>query len=365
MGGSLFQNTGGLYLRGAMTTSDLLRNYRHYLNVTLTYNGTFHLLDTDTTYSFINTKNRLHYGFSTYLYRYSVLFRVPSSHLPVDQPLNLTNVYGGYIEKRYQLEGFVFFPLNKYNRLEFSFLPAWRERSLLNLNKSYSQSLVETGILNLYGKLAFPMRTAYVHDSTLLGFLHPIDNERSYISVEFSPPLGTDFFSYSKIFFDLRKYFLITRKSSFAMRLMTGALYGRDKKELQFELGGNGIYPNDPHLRGFGFRTIQGTTMHLLNVEYRTALLEFAKFFFPLPVILENINGVIFYDIGTAYDDLRAFEPWEIKDRRLIYRDIRASFGVGLRWLLIIFPLKVDLARQHTGNRLKGWQASFVIGWDF
>ena len=203
--------------------------------------------------------------------------------------------------------------------------------------------------------------------STLLGFLHPIDNERSYVSLEYSPGFNRpNLLDHAKLYVDLRKYIFLNIASSIAIRFINGAVFGRDKKYFDFIGGGGPIHQNYPHINAYNFGSIRGSFLHLLNIEYRLVLLNPYNLPTPLAMLFGQVSGVAFYDIGTAYDDFEQFQPWRIQDNSLIFDDLKASIGLGLRWVLFILPVKLNFSLPHTGNKLGDkWNVFFFIGFDY
>ncbi len=360
LGGSSTGLQGWFFGQIVTSFSDILNDYRLDIDAIISYDVGYNLLNTVTTSQYLDTKNRINYGYYIAFNQYHSLSFISSKRGYVDTE-NLLNNYAGFIDKNYAFGGFLRYSFNKYNRVDLAFSPSWIERNFLDFNEQYIDRSFQE-----FGKFSIPISLSYTHDSTLFGFLHPIDNERSYASIEYSPNLWGDyFFSFSRVFLDFRKYLLVTKNSSLAMRFLSGGAFGKDRDKFNYYVGGGAVSPNYPNIRGYPFRFLRGNYMHLFNIEYRTTFLEFAKFFFPIPLFFGNINGIIFYDIGTAYNDITQFNPWEIEGSKLIYKDLKASFGVGLRWLFLIFPMKLDFSMPHTGHNLGKWNTFFFIGFDF
>ena len=359
VGGS---TAAGLGARITLGLADLLKNYRLYLDTDFIYSTTLRLYNTDTSLLFFNLKNRLQSGFSFRFYRYNFLRYKGSPNNPSKR-----ESYYIFIETQVEAGFFFRYPFDKYNRLDFFTVPTYFQRRQENIDEDYFQ---------LTGRLFFPeitagalvFRLAYVHDSTLHGLLHPVDNQRTVISLDGGPPLGGESLRYLRFFTDLRKYFFITRYASFAFRIMGGHVYGENKNEFRFYIGGPAIHPNYPYIRGYRYRAFSGTTMYLVNVEYRTVLLDFARFAFPFPFRVGNIRAVIFLDAGSAFDDVEDHQPWKSERGKVFPVDLRSSFGFGFRFLLAFIPFKFDFSSPITRSGLlpiRKWNFFFSLGFDF
>ena len=359
IGGS---TAAGLGARITLGFADLLKNYHLYFDTDFVYSTVLRLYNTDTSFLFLNLKNRLQYGLSFRFYRYNFL-----RYKGLPNNTSRRESYYIFIETQVETGLFFRYPFDKYNRLDFSTVPTYFQRRQENVDEDYFQL---TGSLLLpditAGALVF--RLAYVHDSTLHGSLHPVDNQRTVISLDGGPPLNGESLSYLRFFIDIRKYFLITRYASFAFRIMGGHVYGANRNEFRFYIGGPAIHPNYPYIRGYRYRAFSGTTMYLANIEYRTVLLDFARFAFPFPFHIGNIHAVVFLDSGSAFDDVRDHQPWRSERGRIYPVDLQSSFGFGLRFLLAFIPFKFDFSSPITRSGLRPirkWNFFFSLGFDF
>ncbi|MFC1504860.1 BamA/TamA family outer membrane protein, partial [Spirochaetota bacterium] len=174
-------------------------------------------------------------------------------------------------------------------------------------------------------------------------------------------------FEFYRFFFDLRNYLLISRRSNFAFRFMSGYVSGTDRNEFKFKIGGASLDSNFPNIRGYSIQEFSGLFMHLINIEYRTTFIDLIRLSFPFPIQIRDIDGVIFLDMGATYDDFSTFDPlaW---NNRLEFQDIKSGFGFGLRFILIYIPCKIDFATPFNGHYLRPigkWTGFFSIGFDF
>ncbi len=75
---------------------------------------------------------------------------------------------------------------------------------------------------------------------------------------------------------------------------------------------------NDAEARKFAMRPFGGTQQIFYNLEFQFPLISEA-----------GINGVVFYDVGNA-------------DDQLVFSDLRQDFGFGFRWFSPIGPLRFE-----------------------
>jgi outer membrane protein insertion porin family len=127
---------------------------------------------------------------------------------------------------------------------------------------------------------------------------------------------------------DAAKYFPVTEKTVFSARVRVGYASGLWGKNLplyeRFYVGG--LYT----VRGLGFgeagpidisgEPIGGTRELIFNFEYKFPLIEEIRF-----------KGVLFFDVGRAYDSDESFGS-----------DLRYTAGVGIRWISPIGPLRFE-----------------------
>ena len=151
------------------------------------------------------------------------------------------------------------------------------------------------------------------------------------------------------------------RRYIFAFRTFGGNVVGRDKNLFPYQIGGFNT------IRAHPFLAFQGTTALIANLEFRFPLLEAVAFGFPVPWVIRGFSGVFFVDMGTAFNEPTNFKGFDDATGR--FRDIKASFGLGARFVL--FPgliLKVDWGTPwdlKTALPISKWQGIFSIGYEF
>lgn len=201
----------------------------------------------------------------------------------------------------------------------------------------------------------FQGNAALVFDNAIWNYSTPMRGLRMRLGgySSFLSPL-----QYQTGYADLRGYLGITRKASLALRTFAGASFGRDYQ--WFSLGG--AYD----VRGYStYDPSYGSKLVFSNLELRVPFVERLDMAFPLPLSIRDLRGVVFTDAGFIWDQ----EPLVLWDSTG-FRDLKASFGVGLRFLLGYWMLKLDFARPYVKDNPedKGWdvwRVHFRVGADF
>lgn len=187
---------------------------------------------------------------------------------------------------------------------------------------------------------------SYTHDSSLWLPTGPLEGTRYSLgaghTVDFrrSRPFNTTLFG------DYRHYLRLSRRVCVAARYM-GLRSSGDVPEY-FSIGGSWT------LRGYGFRSLWGRNVVLVNHELRYPLLDRMVLAFPFGSIdLSALRGALFADAGNAWND--SFGDW------------KGSLGAGARLALGgVFVFRLDAARRtdfaSIGNDTH-WE--FFFGWDY
>jgi outer membrane protein assembly factor BamA len=223
----------------------------------------------------------------------------------------------------------------------------------------------------------------YVFDNTLQGWYGPNKGLRYYISAETSPKLFSSSASFYNFETDIRFYQpIVENYITLALRGSAGASYGSQPQK--FFLGGTENwftqdYSNnfnalsDPldyaflnfkmPLRGWSLGQKAGSKFFLFNSELRFPLFT-ALVAGPVPVLLQGVQGALFFDLGGAFD--QKFVPTE-KDLRGIERqkDMLMSSGVGVRSYLLGMPFKLDIAWSNLIYTWSKPRYMFSLGYDF
>jgi outer membrane protein assembly factor BamA len=178
-----------------------------------------------------------------------------------------------------------------------------------------------------------------------------------------SPKIGGEALGFYTLTADYRNYFRLWKNYTFAFRLAGGGSFGEDPQ--RFIVGGvdnwiNRQFENDHipidnaedyvfltsgiPLRGYNYNAKIGTKYGLMNMEFR---FPFFGYFVagPLPIFFQSLNGVIFFDMGSAWtgrDDFKGFD--RDAEGNLYAKDLLSGMGYGVRVVFLGFLLKFDVA---------------------
>ncbi len=263
--------------------------------------------------------------------------------------------YGGIRLRNYGMNLFMSRPFNKFSRMDYTLTFSkvsldYLEEDFDYLNQSYP---------------IFINKLSYTKDTTLWGYIGPVDGMRSNFSVEYSPDVFENSVSFLNFNTDLRKYIRITQNTNFAIRLTAGLSHGDLSQP--FFLGGIDNWINRKFdggirtgledvffskfvtpLRGSNYYEQIGNRYSLLNLEFRFPLIHYLMMGWPLPLNFSNVKGALFYDIGSAWfdDDFKGVSHDEQGKAR--FNDITSGFGVGMRTAFLGFMLlRFDIAWKY------------------
>ena len=89
-------------------------------------------------------------------------------------------------------------------------------------------------------------------------------------------------------------------------------------------------------LRGWNFNTLNGTKFALMNLEYRFPLIRLLVTG-GIPMAFQNITGVAFVDMGSAWTDEKNFKGFVLDENLLrVRKDFLGSVGTGVRLFLLV-----------------------------
>ena len=356
-GAAAYSQYFGVVGASQIALSDVLGNHQIYIATNLY----FDLENSDFYGSYFYMPNRNDYGFSAFHNAFlwfsdrqdfveEKLNEGGFSYLPGSYILFRDRYYGGGVAMRR--------PLDRFHRLEGELGMVFIDREFLDLDVgTQHRRLVQLG-------------AAHVTDTALWGITGPMGGAVSRFGIALSPALTEDYLSFATFDADLRRYFLIGKEYALALRFFGGASMGDDPQ--QFFLGGmqnwlNRDLSNDfrienlddlyfasfaTPLRGADFYAQVGRRVALANIEFRFPMLRHLALGFPLPIELGNIRGALFADVGSAWNnnsDWRLTSRTERGERRL--HDLLLGYGLGARWNLGFFVLKLDVGWQDDLSR--------------
>lgn len=213
--------------------------------------------------------------------------------------------YGGFVAGSY--------PFSTFKRVEASFnirnsdkeWYGWRRKALL-LSNFFS----------------------FVKDNSLWGPTGPIDGERFNITLGNTVDIKHSNVNFYTIMVDYRRYFRLSRRITYALRLM--GRFNEGKETQRFYMGGSW------DLRGYERWSIWGEKLVLINNEIRFPFIDKFAIRFPFGGLgLSSIRGAAFLDLGNAWNG----RP----------KDLLGSFGLGIRFRVGgVLVLRFDYGRQFT-----------------
>ncbi|TFB09404.1 hypothetical protein E3V55_07680, partial [Candidatus Marinimicrobia bacterium MT.SAG.3] len=249
------------------------------------------------------------------------------------------NLHKGFFEEqRYGSYLSVSYPLSFFKRIEAS------------TSLSYSN---EVGIDSREAVLAVNS-VRFIKDNSLWGATGPLDGERFSMSIAYTNDVRFNNLNYFTLVTDYRKYFRLTNRTTYAMRLMYLHSEGNPDREIErFYIGGSWTLRLYPRFQ------VWGTRAFIINNEYRFPFIDLLGIRFPFGDIgFRGIRGALFFDTGNVYNGERFDNKWET---------LKGSYGVGFRIRVGGFlVLRYDIGRK---TDFKDWPDTlykqFFFGWDF
>lgn len=231
------------------------------------------------------------------------------------------------------------YPLNKFWRIELTNL-VFNYKSDWDISADYEESWDgldsnDAAVFTKKDYLIYRPTLSLVHDNSLYGPTGPLMGWRGVYTLQ--ADIGTEEQESITNYFDIRGYKFFNKRYSIAGRVLGG--FSRGKGANEFELdsfhGVRGYYDNEPGRKN----------KLLTSLELRFPFLDYMDIAFPLPIVLGNVRGAVFTDVGVIwgendYDEDYSFDA--IKGDRL--NDIKMGVGFGPRFSLGYLVLKFDFA---------------------
>jgi hypothetical protein len=289
------------------------------------------------------------------------------------------------------LEASFSWPLSRFTRLQLDNRWTTVDRDSLN-RTNYREDAYGTPIYQEYQSGRFlTSGLAWVFDNTLWRDTGPVNGWRGSAGYTRGFPIrggadaGNDFHTMEA---DLRRYLRLNGDLQVALRLAGGASVGPTPQ--RFFLGGAPNWINtryfrredDPAvnrlrsnidelyyaalvqpLRGAALYQREGDRFLLGNAELRYPILRYLVTGWPFTIVLRDLRGVLFTDVGGAWDHDGS---WQAVDSEGHLRDLLMSYGWGFRVNLGIAVMKMDWAWVTTwdGNPA-GPQFVLTLGTDY
>ncbi|MFT5373195.1 MAG: dipeptidyl aminopeptidase/acylaminoacyl peptidase [Candidatus Latescibacterota bacterium] len=270
------------------------------------------------------------------------------------------------------------YPLDLYRRLDFNYTYVGEQEELIwplqEIGATTSTHLV---------------KSAYVHDSITYGLLGPTAGKRYFLSVGRTLDFGGATRSFSHVELDYRTYVRLGRWSVLGLRGYGVGSLGNDA--LSYNLGGptwflpfyTGFNLNTGPLRGYEFSEFTGSRVLLANAELRVPFVRGILFGWPSTFLIPAIDGSLFFDIGTAWNEDDKLDLWPFfnpdadpvqqqlaAERRLQaglrpVNPLRASVGFGLL-VYFVLPMNFEFAKQtDLQGHYSDYQFHFSFGKSF
>ncbi len=225
---------------------------------------------------------------------------------------------------------------------------------------------------------------SYIGDNSLEGFYAPVNGTRYNLTLTYVPKISSAFIGFVTGQFDYRTYLPFLDENVFAFRASGAVSEGANPQK--FFMGGVSNWININYsnldipissvgdyafltpvfpLRGYQFNTQLGTKYFLVNAEVRFPLV---RYFVPglIPILLDNIEGVIFTDAGSAFDSFGQYKPFMKNSAgQLVTQDLLIGSGFGARLPFLYFVLRFDYAWQYNIEGFHKPIFYFSLGGDF
>jgi hypothetical protein len=267
------------------------------------------------------------------------------------------------------------YPIDRFNRIDLNV--NWLNLSRDNLDDPSEPSQQRSLILPI---------VSYVNDNSLWqgGWFAPNNGSRFNFTFYGSAKFNSESLDLQTFTFDYRDYNRLFRDFIFVMRFSGGLSNGKDRQN--FFIGGTDGWINrrfsqggaipivnvedyaflTPVLpvRGYDYNALNGTRYGITNFEFRFPLVRYF-ILGALPIGFQNILGAAFVDIGSAWSNTKAWQPFQKTSDGVVSKDLLIGTGFGARVIFFGFPLRIDLAWRFTGSRFSSPVYYFSLGQEF
>ena len=224
------------------------------------------------------------------------------------------------------------YPLSRYSRIEGTFVAEHSNR--------FDFSLPTVDEPRRVGWIASNY-VSFVRDNSLWIPSGPIDGLRFSVTAGIASDFSNGRFDSFLLSGDLRRYFRLARRVTFATRAF--GFYGGGDRPRRTNIGGTTAlrgYPN------YGY--IVGSKAWMLNGELRFPVLNHLVLGLPFgDVVFPEFQGALFFDVGRAW-----FE-------RNSVRQPLGSYGASVRLALApLAVIRMDVGHRFSGNDFAGYGLS-------
>jgi len=334
IGGVSYSSAYGFSGQTQIAVSDILGNHQIYLVSDLIQN----IEESNFLLAYLYLPRRVDLGFSVFQQKYYYLLSDDDSDVISERE------YGGAC--------LVSYPLDRFRRIDLQLDTYLRERTLYEY---YYGMWYVTGEERRL--VVIPYLSA-VYDNTMFGMTGPVDGLRANITYGKSIGVSPSALRFQAAVADMRRYWKLSDRYSFATRLVCAATKGRDAEP--FWIGGS------ESVRGYEDYSLSGHYIGFINMELRCPFVDRFDMAFPLPIQIRSLRGVLFMDLAATSDSPGELVLTEDGDRGLVLRDLKLRFGAGIRFPISFFIIKLDFAK-HTDLReiSRKTYVHFSLGSDF
>ena len=350
---------------------------------------------------------------SDYFFYYGYLKNKNDYHFVAFQNANFFNAgYSRIVRLRhYGLQSFISYPFSRFQRIDLGLTWHNIDYSILEAREDdYNQLYYEKSYSENFSTILPTL--SWVYDNSVFGFTGPIDGFRQNTSLTVSTGFNKNNFVFQTLKSDFRKYWRLGKNYTFAVRGFLGKSIGEDRQK--FSLGGvpyllagggetdgkeddsvwrqvildtsNSSLITDAYftefafpLRGARFKERFGNQVALLNMEIRFPFINYIALGFPLELILGNIRGHAFIDVGASWDNQSEFNTgnWPkrywvenaqselVPPTLLDYSPWVTTFGLGTKINLGYFLLRIESAWDINDSGYSKPQWYFSLGPDW
>ncbi len=338
-GGVSYNSAHGVGAAAEVAISDILGNHRFYLMTD--FFSSIEFSNAHLSYEYL--ARRTDYSASVYTYRHYLY----SNRTVFGEDLGEKRYF---TERHYGISLGVSYPFSRFTRIELDVDGLSMMRQFAEENEEGDIELTDEGVERT---LVIPA-LRLVNDTTLWGSVGPIGGGRSSFTITKSFGLNGRF-DYLTGIADFRRYVRIGQRHSLAMKLVFARSTQPDAQT--FFVGGTNS------IRGHDDFEFSGHSTAIANLEFRYPFVDRLDVASPLPLSIRGLRGVMFVDLGAAWDGDRF--RGIVDDDGVRFKDIKAGYGVGVRTQFMFFILRYDLA-WSTDFKTRGEPVShFSIGAEF
>ena len=324
-----------------LEASDMIGSHRFLLD------SNFYTGQTNVNFNlyYIYQKHRLNYVFGAYNQKYYYINWLDDQHLTYD--LYFKRETGVFGEVVYPFSGFTSM-LAKVSYMNYG--ANYGANDNLAVTNNVTSDNIISSIGFEYNNLLY--NGNYFLKGAYLGLMY-----------DFAAPMGPTYWEYHRITVEARYYIPLSLNSSFGVRAEMGSILGRDAWQQPFYIGGL-----DP-IRGYNYDVFSDPNMGTIKFEYRFPFVDMLRLAWPIPLIIHNLSGVLFWDFGAVWDNPDKTSFAHVSNDIMYFDAIKSGLGMGIRMNFFnYFKIIFDYASTYDGHSIlpiDKWRGYLSIGYDF